>query len=299
MLIAALAAIILSGIAGGVIAFSCLGLLQRLRLEKKLKPIVSLHAVPKRGVTGDILFIAEKTGKYIQKNIRLRFMDTLARDISLKLTLLGGPYERIAAHTVIGIGVIAGFIAALIAAAAAEIYNPFLLFIIAAGAAALPYLFLKEKGEARHRALFRQIPDLLDLLILMIEAGLDFTAALNRIIAAEKGPLIDEFRRTHQQIQLGKPRAEAYAAMAERVRYLPLTTVLNALTLSFRTGGSITPTLRTLAEQFRAERFQRAEKTAMEAPLKLMVPLVLLIFPTVFIILFGPILLSFLYGNGF
>ncbi|MDO8734236.1 MAG: type II secretion system F family protein, partial [Elusimicrobiota bacterium] len=85
--------------------------------------------------------------------------------------------------------------------------------------------------------------------------------------------------------------------MADRLSYLPLNTVINSLNLAFKTGGSIAPTLRVLSEQFRVERAQMAEKMAGEAPLKLMAPLILLIFPTIFIIIFGPIVLSFLGGR--
>jgi tight adherence protein C len=75
------------------------------------------------------------------------------------------------------------------------------------------------------------------------------------------------------------------------------TTVVNAFTLAFKTGASLVPTLKTLSEQFRVERMQLAEKMANEAPVKLLIPIVLFIFPTVFIILFGPIVLSFLNGG--
>jgi tight adherence protein C len=137
----------------------------------------------------------------------------------------------------------------------------------------------------------------LDMLTLMIEAGLDFNSALAKVIESEKGPLIDEFAITQQEVRLGKSRSDAFLSMIERIKYVPLNTVINSISLAIKTGGSLAPTLRALSEQFRTERSQLAEKMAAEAPIKLMGPLAMLIFPTIFIILFGPILLSFM-NNG-
>jgi tight adherence protein C len=178
-----------------------------------------------------------------------------------------------------------------------EVYNPLFLAILGAGGFLVPLSLLKERVKARHKAIFRQVPDVLDMITLMIEAGLDFNTALEKVLATEKGPLVDEFAAAQQEVKLGKSRSEAFSAMIERIKYPTLNTVINSISLALRTGGSLAPTLRSLASQFRVERSQLAEKMAAEAPVKLMGPLVLLIFPTIFIILFGPILLSFM-SNG-
>jgi tight adherence protein C len=101
------------------------------------------------------------------------------------------------------------------------------------------------------------------------------------------------------EIELGKSRIEAFQAMSERLQYPSLNIVINSMITAIKTGGSIAPTLRALSDQFRTERFQLAEKLAAQAPTKLMFPLVIFIFPTIFIILFGPILLTFMQGGFF
>jgi len=161
----------------------------------------------------------------------------------------------------------------------------------------LPWLWLRNKVNKRQRAIFRQLPDALDILTLLVEAGLDFGAAFNKLIENETGPLIDEFNSAQQEIKLGKNRMTALSDMAKKVNNRYLTSVVNSLLQSMQTGSAIGPTLRALSDQFRTERAQLAEKMGAEAPLKMMGPLLLLIFPTIFIIIFGPIVLSFMAGK--
>lgn len=163
------------------------------------------------------------------------------------------------------------------------------------GAFILPVFWLKSKIKQRNKIIFRTLPDVLDTIILCIKAGLDFSAALNKYVEkGQKGPLYDELFTVQKQIQMGKNRTEALEEMIERTQHPQLTEVVNSLVQSLKLGSSVVNVLKSQSEQLRIKRFQLAEKLAHEAPTKLLFPLVFFIFPTVFIILFVPIILSFL-----
>ena len=286
-----------SVLSGGCASLAVLQLykyLARLELEKKFKERSDkVSEAYKKGFVWNILFIAGKLGEHI-KRIKHVKLDEHSEDVSKQLKMLGGVYASLDEFSFIGVEVLAAIASVAIVIVALDITNILFLLIAAAFGFFVPLFWIKEQVKAKHKAIFRQIPDVLDMLTLMVEAGLDFNTSLSKVLAIEKGRLIDEFQAAQQEVKLGKSRIEALEAMAERVKYQPLTQVINALTLAIKTGGSLGPTLRTLSEQFRVERSQAAEKMAQEAPIKLMGPLVLLIFPTVFIILFGPIVLSFI-----
>lgn len=268
---------------------------KNMQLEKRLKgQLIDAAEVQQKGLVGNIISISSKIGSFLEKSPMFKQMSGNAKTNFL---ILGEPYNKIKPYTFTGIQFLSGISIIAIAVLILAFYDIITLLILGVFGFFLPQIIIKNKVKAKHKAIFRQLPDVLDLLTLMVEAGLDFGAALNKIIESEGGTLINEFFLMQQEIKLGKSRIAALNDMAERLNYLPLSTVINSLNLAFKTGGSIAPTLRVLSEQFRIERSQMAEKLAGEAPLKLMAPLILLIFPTIFIILFGPIVLSFLHGK--
>lgn len=175
--------------------------------------------------------------------------------------------------------------------------DPLVLFLLFAGGFALPLLWLKEKIKKRHHELFKGLPEALDILTLLVEAGLDFGAAFNKVIETATGPLVEEFSRTQQEIKLGRNRIEAFAEMSNRVNNKYLTSVMYSIIQSMQIGAPIGQTLRTLSEQYRTERMLIAEKMGGQAPAKMLMPLILFIFPTIFIIIFGPIGLMFMKGG--
>ena len=289
-----MAASVLSGGCAALAVLQFFKYLSKLELEKKFKERSDkVAAVYKKGFVWNMLFVAGKIGEYI-KGIKHKKLDQHSEDISKQLKMLGGVYSSIDPYTFMGMESLAAVCCMAVAIVVLDSSNLIFLLLAAALGFFVPLFWIKEQVKAKHKAIFRQIPDVLDMLTLMVEAGLDFNTSLSKILAIEKGRLIDEFQAAQQEVKLGKSRIEALDNMAEKVKYQPLTLVINALTLAIKTGGSLGPTLRTLSEQFRVERSQTAEKMAQEAPIKLMGPLVLLIFPTVFIILFGPIILSFI-----
>ena len=153
-----------------------------------------------------------------------------------------------------------------------------------------PLMWLRSTLKRRHLEIMRSLPFVLDLLTLSVEAGMDFMSALQRNCATRKLDALNEelIRMTHE-IQVGKPRRVALKNMADRVRQQDLTSVANALVQADELGVSIGSILRIQSDQLRSRRFDRAEKLANEAPVKMLGPLLLFIFPAVFLILLGPI----------
>ena len=154
-----------------------------------------------------------------------------------------------------------------------------------------PLLWLRRVLTARHTAIQRALPFVLDLLTLSVEAGMDFMSALQRNCERRKlDALNEELIRMTREIQVGIPRRTALRNMAQRVDLGDLRSVAHALIQADELGVSIGAILRIQSDQMRARRFDRAGKLANEAPVKMLGPLMLCIFPAVLIILLGPIL---------
>ena len=163
-----------------------------------------------------------------------------------------------------------------------------------------PSQWLNDQVKKRHHLMTRALPYNLDLLTLSVEAGLDFTAALGKVVEKGKGgPLRDEFILVIKQLKMGKTREESLKSLIARADLPPLTSFVSALIQADRMGTSIGKVLRIQSTQLRIERTQRAEKLANEAPVKMLFPLIACIFPTVFMVLFGPIVFRFTFGGDF
>ena len=161
-----------------------------------------------------------------------------------------------------------------------------------------PLLWLNDQVKKRHLLISRALPYNLDLLTLSVEAGLDFTAALAKVVEKGKaGPLREELQLVLKQLKMGKTREEAMKSMIVRVDLPPLTTFVTALIQADKMGTSLGKVLRIQSTQMRIDRTQRAEKLAGEAPVKMLFPLIACIFPTVFMVLFGPIVFQFFFGE--
>jgi tight adherence protein C len=173
-------------------------------------------------------------------------------------------------------------------------------FLGLVGGAAYPLIWLRDRMRTRQRAIVRALPNAVDLLTLSVEAGLDFTAALAKVVEkGREGPLREELSIAIRELRLGKTREETLRGLARRVDLPPLTSFVQALVHADRLGTPLGKVLRILSTQMRTERTQRAEKLANEAPVKLLLPLVLFIFPTLFLMLFGPIGYQVFLGGSF
>lgn len=157
--------------------------------------------------------------------------------------------------------------------------------------AVYPKQWLKQAVYQRHRQILKALPFVIDLLTLSVEAGLDFMTALKNIIERRApDPIAEEFSRMLFEIQLGKTRRQALHSMAERIRQPDVQSLAHALIQADEMGVSIGSILRIQSGEIRAKRFMRAEKLANEAPVKMLFPLVVFIFPVVFLIMLGPII---------
>ena len=146
------------------------------------------------------------------------------------------------------------------------------------------------KSGERSRELVRSLPVYLDFLTMATQAGLNMSSAVAQSV--DKGPsspLKVEFKKVMRDLRAGVPRAEAFRMMADRLSLQEISAFVTAIVQAEKTGASIGDALKVQADQRRIERFQRAEKLAMEAPVKLIFPLVVFIFPTTFIVIFFPI----------
>jgi tight adherence protein C len=158
-----------------------------------------------------------------------------------------------------------------------------------------PGLWLKDRLALRRQETLRSFPFYLDIITLCVEAGLNMQGAMNQ--AVDKGPagvLRDEFNRVLRDIRAGKPRAESLRHMANRLNQPCATNFVAAVIQAEAMGMNLGPILRAQADQRRVERFLRAEKLAMEAPVKMLFPLIAFIFPCTFIVLFFPIVMQFM-----
>jgi pilus assembly protein TadC len=158
-----------------------------------------------------------------------------------------------------------------------------------------PELWLKTAIKKRHKKIIRALPFVIDLLTLSVEAGLDFMSAIKNIVQKKvSNPLIEELSRVLLEIQLGKTRKQALESFAERIAHPDITSLTSALVQADELGVSIGTTLRIQSSQLLTKRFMRAEKQANEAPMKLLFPLIVFIFPCVFLILLTPLILQIL-----
>lgn len=165
----------------------------------------------------------------------------------------------------------------------------FLLFIIVIAIFyMLPDLFLKQYVVNRQKEIIKSLPDVLDLLTVSVEAGLSFDGALSKLTEKMTGVLANEFNRVLHEIKMGKSRKEALKDMSIRCNVVDLTTLIGSLIQADELGVSISNVLRIQSIQMRKKRRQRAQEKAMKAPVKMLFPLVLFIFPTIFAVLLGP-----------
>jgi tight adherence protein C len=152
----------------------------------------------------------------------------------------------------------------------------------------LPGMWLQSTIDRRKQGIVKAMPDALDLLTICVEAGLGFDSATRRVAEKWDSDLSMEFGRVLQEIQLGKMRREALRAMSERLDVADVTTFIAAVIQAEQLGVSLAKVLRIQSDQMRIKRRQRAEQKAQEAPVKMVIPMVFLIFPSLLVVLLGP-----------
>jgi tight adherence protein C len=194
------------------------------------------------------------------------------------------------------VGAILGFILGL------TLGGPALGFVFVLGGGGIgfigPEFWLGRRVRARSTAMVLQLPDALDLLTISVEAGLGFDAALAKVVEKMEGPLVNEFRQALAEIRMGRSRRDALRDVVARADAQPVSNFIGAIVQAEQLGVPIAKVLQIQSQQLRVERRQRAEEAAAKAPVKMLFPMVGCIFPTIFIVILGPAIVTVMGGVG-
>ena len=160
----------------------------------------------------------------------------------------------------------------------------------------IPDIFLKLKRTSRQEEISKQLPDVLDLLCVSVEAGLGFDAAIAKVVEKMEGAFPQELGRLLQEVKMGKARREALRDLKERIDVDGVTNFVSAIIQADHLGVSMGNVLRLQSKDSREKRRQVAQEKAQKAPIKMLLPLVFFVFPALFIVLLGPAMLQLLDG---
>lgn len=242
-------------------------------LLNSLKPLIQILA-----------YFVQKTGS-----------EKINRKYSKKLIISGNPFNLIPVEFVAlkWLSALAGMAIGLYLVLMADI-NFLSIVVIGFIAYVFPDLWLHETTLKRKLSISKELPYCMDLLTLSIEAGMSFQGAIAKVVEkGARGPIRDELEKMVQDLRLGLVRSEALTALAGRTDLYEIRAFTSALVQADKLGTPIGKALRIQSDLRRTERFYKAEKTAQEAPVKMLMPLMLCILPAVFIIILGPVLLKF------
>jgi tight adherence protein C len=262
---------------------------QRLQVYGGEKPLTVEEVELARPFTERFLRpMIEKLGSILSRSTPQK----ARQDLMNRLDLAGRPgnltpedffaIRLVAAAVMAAIGLLLGFLLA----------NPLYLIISLVAGALLgyfaPVLWLKQKVDARRNEIQKGLPDAMDLLVIAVDAGLGFDAALARVTDKYKNALSEEFAKVLREVSLGRPRLEAMDEMGRSSGVEDLHNFIQAVIQSEQFGTGIGKILRIQADEMRRKRRQRAQEKAAQATLKMMLPMVGCIFPTLWIVLLGP-----------
>jgi tight adherence protein C len=164
--------------------------------------------------------------------------------------------------------------------------------VFGAGGFIAPSFFVSTRARRRQSHVSADLPDALDLLAVSVEAGLGFDGAVSKLTEHMQGPLIDEFELTLGEMRIGESRSDALKKMADRVAAQEMAAFVRSIIQADQLGISLGRILRVQATDARLKRQAAAEERAMKAPIKMLFPLVMFIFPSMFIVILGPAFLN-------
>ena len=226
---------------------------------------------------------------------RISGADTAER-IRRKLDLAGNPagwtVDRVLSGKVTGavLGLLFGVVFSLM------LTSPTAKIIVVIGVAVAgffaPNLYLYQRAHERAELLQRALPDAIDLLTISVESGLGFDAAVQQVARNTDGPLSDELSRMLREMQIGQGRGDALRGLAERTNVTDVRTFVGAMVQADAFGIPISQVLRVQSAEIRVKRRQRAEEKAQQVPVKITIPLIFCILPTLFIAVMGPAVIS-------
>jgi tight adherence protein C len=209
--------------------------------------------------------------------------------------LRGADWMGVKILSTVGVGV--GLALVMLATGRVE-----LALVFGVAGAALGYMapefWLGGRARKRSFEMVLQLPDALDLLTISVEAGLGFDAALAKVVEKMEGPLVNEFRQALAEIRMGRSRRDALRDVVVRANSQPISNFIGAIIQAEQLGVPIAKVLQIQSQQLRIERRQRAEEAAAKAPVKMLFPMVGCIFPTIFIVILGPAIITVMKGTG-
>ncbi|NVM99300.1 type II secretion system F family protein [Arthrobacter sp. SDTb3-6] len=158
-----------------------------------------------------------------------------------------------------------------------------------------PDIMLDSRAKDRQEKITLELPNTLDQMLIAVQAGLGFESAMTRAASTGTGPLATELKRTLQDIQMGRTRADSYLALAQRTEVKDLKSFVRAIIQADKYGISIGNVLRAQADELRVKRRQRAEEKAMKIPVKILFPLIFTILPVLFIVILSPAIIGIMH----
>lgn len=170
----------------------------------------------------------------------------------------------------------------------------FMTFATASIGMLYPNMTLNSRIRKRQAEIMKTLPDIMDLLTVSVEAGLTFDSALSKVVEKMSGSLSKEFGIVLQELKVGKSKKESMFEMADRLGVQDLRSFVGAVVQADQLGVSLGRVLRIQSEQIRQNRKQRIQEKAMKAPIKMLIPMIIFIFPSIFIVLLGPVVINLL-----
>ncbi len=278
---------------------------------KGRRPMPSIHGAPRNPRHESVKFFsdrAQKTFPFLYKNKRVAPIFRKLENL-LDKAGLSSEYSPEEFFTFSLLGSASGFILSVLSTLALfysetvdefGFLHAFIIIVLFTGFGYFgPFIKLNELISARRKSILRALPFTLDLITVSVEAGLDFGNAVQRIIdRGEMNELHYEFYLFLNETKLGKRKIDALERMAKRIDIPRVTSILGSLMQAEELGMRIGQILRIQSQSLRTRRMQTAEKSALEAPVKMLIPLAIFIFPAVFIVLLGPMIIQFMTRGG-
>jgi pilus assembly protein TadC len=213
-------------------------------------------------------------------------------DLNRRLDQAGNP-QRLGLEAILDykglltvVGAATGFVAGL------PFLGPIYILLLTAARTAVgffaPNLIVAHLAQERQEQIRRTLPDVIDILVVTVEAGLGFEAALAQVVRNGRGPMVGEFARVLHEMQFGRPRVDALRDMAARTTVAELKAFASAVVQATTLGVPMSNVLRQQAAEMRIRRRQRAEEMAQKVPVKILFPLVLCLLPALFVVVIGP-----------
>ena len=227
---------------------------------------------------------------------------TMAQSLRRRLDQAGNP-TWLSADSVVawkGLGLFCGAMAGLLFGVLLSGPLTWVVWIAAGGALGFfaPDLLVMHLAQERQEEIRRNLPDVMDTLVVSVEAGLGFEAAVAQVVRNGRGPMIGEFARVLHEMQIGRPRVDAVRDLAARTNVTELRAFASAIVQATTLGVPLGKVLRQQSAELRLRRRQRAEELAQRVPVKILFPMVFCIFPALFVVVIGPGVIRILEGFG-